>query len=111
MTSDLSDADVDFETAVGNPADYYPDPQAIVADATLSKVQKQRFLSEWAVDLTDRQTADGEGMAADDTLTAASDAMLLKQVNAALEQVEGGPDSDPSLTFRTFWARIKQVVG
>jgi hypothetical protein len=111
MTTDLTSDEVDFEAAVGNPSAYYQEPQTIVADTTLSKTQKQRFLSEWALDLADRQKADDEGMAADDTQSAASDAMLLKQVNAAMEQVEREPESDPSLTFRTFWARVKRVVG
>lgn len=111
MTSEMTEAEVDFETAVGDPAAYYADPDAILADTTLSKTQRQRFLAAWAQDLGDRQVADGEGMAPDDTRLAAEDAALLKQVNAALADLDGAPDSDASATFRSFWRRLKAMAG
>ncbi len=109
MTIDLTDAEVDFETAVGDPAAYYAEPQAIVADTTLSKTQKQRFLTEWAQDLADRQVADGEGMAPDEVISA-RDAALQKQVNAALAMVEAEPDAELA-GLRTLWTRLKAIVG
>lgn len=112
MTAELTEAEDDFETAVGDPAAYYPEPQAIVADTTLSKAQKQRFLSEWMQDLSQRQSADSEGMAPDDSSTAAVDAALLKQVNAALADVEEQePGADDVSTLRTVWKRLKAIVG
>lgn len=111
MTSDLTDTEADFETAVGDPASYYPDPRAIVVDATLSKAQKQRFLTEWMQDLSQRQIADGEGMAPDDSSTAAVDAALLKQVNAAIADVEAQEsDLAETSTPRTIWKRLKAIV-
>lgn len=111
MTADLTSAEDDFETAVGDPSAYYPDPEAIVADKTLSKTQKQRFLAEWAQDLAQRQSADGEGMAPDDGRRAAIDAALLKQVNAAIARVEAEPEPDTSTPFRTFWTRLQALAG
>jgi hypothetical protein len=111
MTTELTDEDVDFETAVGDPSAYYADPQAILVDTTLSQTQKHRFLTEWAQDLADRQVADGEGMAPEDSRVAAADAALLKQVNAALEQVANEPDSDAATTFRTLWKRLTRTAG
>lgn len=110
MTVALTDADADFETAVGDPSSYYPDPQAIVADTTLAKAQKQRFLSEWAQDLAQRQVADSEGMAPDDSQTAALDAALLKQVHAAIAHVEAQPDADVPTGMRTLWKRLKAIA-
>jgi hypothetical protein len=110
VTTELTEAEVDFETAVGDPAAYYSGPEGIVDDPTLSKAQKLRFLGEWAQDLAARQTADGEGMAAEDASVAARDAALIKQVKAALEQVEAQPDQEASSTFRTLWARLKRLA-
>jgi hypothetical protein len=109
MTNTVPDNDVDFETAVGDPAAYYPDPAAIAADTTLSKAQKQRFLNEWAHDLADRQVADSEGMAPGDG-TSSTDAALLKQVNAAIEQVETAADAEPAGGVRGFWTRLKAII-
>lgn len=39
------------EAAVGDPAGYYNDPQAVMADKTLTKAQKRRFLDGFAHDL------------------------------------------------------------
>lgn len=115
MTIDLTNDDVDFETAVGDPAAYYADPNAILADTSLSRTQKQRFLAEWAQDLASRQTADGEGMAPDEAPfahdTSAHEAAMLKSVNSALEQIETAPDSAPDAAVRSFWTRLKKVIG
>jgi len=110
MTSGLTEAEVDFETAVGDPSAYYDSPEAIVADTSLSKPQKRRFLTEWAQDLALRQSADSEGMAPADTATAAIDAALLKSVNAAIEAVELQPDGDGAV-FRSLWTRLRRMVG
>ena len=109
MTVDLTDEEVDFETAVGDPAAYYANPQAIVADTTLSRPQKLRFLTEWAQDLADRQVADGEGMAPEGAKSA-HDAALLKQVNSALALVEAESDVETAVP-RTFWTRLKAILG
>ena len=110
MTGELTNDEVDFETAVGDPAAFYADPNAIIADTTLSKSQKHRFLSGWAQDLAGRQIADAEGMAPD-AAASARDAALLKSINAALEQMETVPDSDPVAAVRTLWIRLRKLIG
>lgn len=119
MTIELSDAEVDFETAVGNPGAYYVDPEAIVADTTLSRAQKLRFLHEWAQDIAQRQVADDEGMAPDDSRSAGTDASraaatdgsLLRSVNAAIAHAEAEAETDSALTFRTLWRRLGIIAG
>ncbi len=111
MKTDDEQDSVNFDTAVGDPAAYYADPQAIVADQTLARSQKLRFLTEWAQDLADRQTADGEGMAPEDNRTADMAAVRLPQVVAALAQVEAETEVEEVPTTRTFWSRLRQITG
>jgi hypothetical protein len=97
---------VDFETAVGDPAGYYPAPEAIVADDEQTRAQKRRFLTEWAQDLCQRQVASDEGMAvagrcgddldADAHLAAPTDteADLIKRIQAALQDLDNAQDID-----------------
>ena len=108
MTQDSAqDGDADFDTAVGDPSAYYADPQAILADETLGRDQKLRFLREWAQDLADRQTADGEGMAPESVRAIETDAALVRQVKAALAQAEEQPiDTGPEWPVRSLWKRL-----
>jgi hypothetical protein len=103
--TDQLDGDVDYETALADPAAFYPDPEAVLADADLSHEQKQRFLKEWLQDLTDRKAADGEGMAPTDGNQDASEAELLNRVQACLARLEG-EHSPNGARGRTFWKRM-----
>lgn len=95
----------DFETAVKDPASYYADPEAIVADTELSLEQKRRFLSEWEQDLTDHQVADQEGMTSLDTTTRDAEAGLQDRIHSALKQLENQSDSNGAPPPRRWWQR------
>lgn len=95
---------VDFETAISDPAAYYPEPEAILADTELTHAQKERFLCEWAQDLVDRQVADQEGMVPPEDAEAA-DAALLRRINHAIEQLKDAEDAEPAEP-RSFWKRF-----
>ncbi|WP_439534057.1 hypothetical protein [Polymorphobacter sp.] len=102
------DDHVDFDSAVGDPAAYYAEPQSIVADDTLSREQKKRFLTEWAQDIEGRISASDEGQQLDDNSDSGSrDAALLQQINAGLEQVEESEDNDLTRPLRLWWKRWK----
>lgn len=103
-TFDPNQADDDFETAVLDPSAYFATPEAIVADTSMTSDQKQRFLSEWAQDLTARQTAAQEGMVPEAAAGADNDGALLKRVSIALEQLEDHA-SAPKATPRQRWQR------
>ena len=81
------DGGVDFETALADPAAYYPDPEAVLADADLNAVQKKQFLEGWALDLSDRQVADSEGMGAGTPGESAAESDFLKRIHACLERL------------------------
>lgn len=49
--TDVPDEGIGSEAAFDDPAGYYNDPQAIIADKTLTRAQKQRFLDGFARDL------------------------------------------------------------
>lgn len=99
----MQDDFADFETALADPAAYYADPQAILADAALTRDQKHRFLTEWAQDLTEHLQADQEGMAFEAPGAAATDADMLRRVLAALDRIDRGThaaDAAPATSFR-----------
>lgn len=94
-----------FDMVVADPAAFYPDPAAIVADTGLSRQQRLRLLTEWAQDLVDRQVAENEGMAPEGIVGSAHDTGLLRQVNTAIEAVEVSPETPPGLIARV-WRRM-----
>lgn len=98
--------EVDFETALADPAAYYAHPADIVGDDQLSHTQKRRFLEEWAQDVSDRQQAAEEGMDSVNSAETAADADLLRKIHAGLEQVGGKADADPARPGRSFWRRL-----
>lgn len=92
---------VDYETALADPAAYYSEPEAVLADADLSRVQMRRFLSEWAQDLEGRQVADDEGMGAGTAGESAHEADFLKRIRICLERL--GEDTDTEHPGRLRW--------
>lgn len=106
MTADTLPTDeVDFDTALSDPAAYYAHPADILGDDQLTKSQKHRFLSEWAQDLADRQQAAEEGMDSVNSTDTAADAELVRKVNACLQQLDG-TDDDSGEPGRSFWRRL-----
>lgn len=95
----------DFEIVVADPAAFYPDPAAIVADPGLTRRQRLHLLTEWAQDIVDRQVAENEGMAPETVAESADETQLLRQVNAAIETVEASPEDAPGLITRV-WRRL-----
>lgn len=98
--------EVDFETALADPAAFYTHPADIVADDQLTVAQKRRFLTEWAQDLTDRQQASGEGMDSGSAAATAAEGDLLRKINAALEQLGNKEEADKTRAGRSFWKRL-----
>lgn len=98
--------EVDFETALADPAAFYAHPADIVADDHLAVEQKRRFLTEWAQDLSDRQMAADEGMDSVSSSATAAEADMLRKINAALEQLTGKEEADRNKAGRSFWKRI-----
>ena len=81
--------------AAADPAARFANPEDIVADSEVSADQKRRFLEEWAEDLTRRQAAEDEGMAAAGAADAANEAKLLKRIHVAIESLDQA-DAPPS---------------
>lgn len=105
--NDVASDDADFETVAGDPASYYADPQAIVADDSLSQAQKRRFLTEWAQDLIDRQASDNEGMAPAAGHAGHDDSALLRRVNDAIADVEIAGEREAGANgWRQWWRRL-----
>lgn len=96
----------DYESALADPAAYYDGPETIVSDAELSLEQKKRFLSEWAQDIADRQSADQEGMAPVDPALEDAESDLLKRIRKALETLDTQSESDGPKP-RRWWQRLR----
>ena len=94
-----------FDMVVADPAAFYPDPAAIVADAGLGRRQRLHLLTEWAQDLVDRQVAENEGMAPEGVRESAFDTGLLRQVNTAIETVQASPEEATGFITRV-WRRL-----
>ena len=98
--------EVDFETALTDPAAYYAHPADIVGDDQLSHAQKRRFLEEWAQDVSDRQQAADEGMDSVNSAETASDADILRKIHVGLEQLGGEAGTGHAKPGRSFWKRL-----
>ena len=96
----------DDESALADPTAYYGGPEAIVSDAELSQEQKRRFLSEWAQDIADRQSADQEGMTPVDSTLEDAESDLLKRIRKALETLDTQSESDGPKP-RRWWQRLR----
>jgi hypothetical protein len=95
----------DFNIVVADPAAFYPEPGAILADKGLTRRQRLHLLTEWAQDIVDRQVAENEGMAPETIAESADETQLLRQVNAAIETVEASAEDTPGLITRV-WRRL-----
>lgn len=95
----------DFDSVVADPAAFYHDPDAIIADTGLTRRQRLHLLTEWAQDIVDRQVAENEGMAPETALESADETQLLREVNAAIERVDASADDAPGLVTR-MWRRL-----
>ncbi len=98
----------DFDLVVADPAAFYPEPAAIVADPGLTRRQRLQLLGEWAQDLVDRQVAENEGMAPERVHESAEDTSLLRRVNTAIELVEASPEAPAGLMTRV-WRRLTAI--
>lgn len=98
------DEQVDYETALADPSAYYARPEDVLTDRELTLGQKQKFLTEWAQDLADRQQAAEEGMASESPADAAAEGDLLRRVRKCLEQLDGQTDS--AKPEKGFWRRL-----
>lgn len=77
--------DVDFETAMKDPAARFARPAAIVADAGLSDAQKIALLRQWEYDESEIAVATEEGMPG-------AESALLQEIAAALARLDPGGD-------------------
>lgn len=95
---------VDFDTAVNDPASFYVDPDAVVADPHLSNGQRRRFLEQWGRDIQRRQESLSEGMGASSMPPTGQDAEWERRIFKLLEGLPTEEDSAPLLT--RLWRRL-----
>jgi hypothetical protein len=110
MTNKVQDLvptdEVDFDTAVTDPAAYYESPAAIVADPDLTHAQRRYFLMEWAQDIEDRQVGVDEGMGAAELSGSDHDAQLLQSLRDCLATLPDGQDNQPPSAVARLWRRL-----
>ena len=109
MTS--ADQTDDFDLVSQDPAAWYRQPQAILADPQLRHAEKARLLDEWALDLADRSTAADEGMVPDVPGLIDGDVRMQDRIIAAQAELAAtaADDAAPSLPQR-LWRRIAAAV-
>lgn len=95
---------VDFDTAVSDPAAFYADPDAVMADPHLTNGQRRRFLEQWGRDIQRRQESLSEGMGASSMPPTGQDAEWERRIFKLLERLPEGEDSAPPLS--RLWRRL-----
>jgi hypothetical protein len=53
---------IDLQRALNDPADLFPDPEAVVRHPTLTREQKISILRNWKLDASRLVESEGEGM-------------------------------------------------
>ncbi len=99
--------EVDFDTAIMDPAAFYASPDAVAADPDLTGGQRRRFLMEWAQDIEDRQVGVDEGMGAGDLSGSDQDAQQLQAIRACLASLPADDgDAPPESAVARLWRRL-----
>jgi hypothetical protein len=78
----------DFSVVSENPAEFYSSPEDILLDKRVSNEERLRLLEEWHTDISNKLTADEEGMTPESPLCSADDADLLKEIARAREKID-----------------------
>ncbi len=95
---------VDFDTAVSDPAAFYADPDAVMADPHLTNSQRRQFLEQWGRDIQRRQESLSEGMGASSMPPTGQDSEWERRIFKLLERLPEGADSSPPLS--RLWRRL-----
>ncbi len=69
-----------FDVVMENPAIYYNHPSEIIDDPRLTTLERLRLLDEWNMDISQKLSADEEGMTPADARDSANDAVILEQI-------------------------------
>lgn len=88
MNSEMSDEKID--KALVDPASVFPNPMAVVAEASLPNARKIEILRRWEYDAKEMQVAVEEGFPEGES------GALLDAVIAALHQLGAGPGLERS---------------
>lgn len=83
------------------PAFDYPSPAAVLADGRLSRSERLKVLERWVEHIADREIAAVEAPAA---AVAPVDEALLRDVSAALTEVEDNAPPAPNIVARVWQA-------
>ena len=94
----------DFDMVSQNPADYYRNPLEIVEDPQLTDDERLRLLEEWHTDISNKLTADEEGMTPLHARDSARDANFLADIAQAREKIEA--DAQQPTGIRGALARL-----
>jgi hypothetical protein len=78
----------DFDIVMENPAIYYSHPAEIVADPRLTDPERIRLLDEWNMDISNKLSADEEGMIPSHASNSADDAVIMEEIATARAKVE-----------------------
>ena len=82
-----------FEKAMMNPADVYNEPAQVLRDASLSREQKVKILTQWEYDARELEVAEEENMAG-------GVPSRLRDVRKALLELQGGVAKEQSVATK-----------
>jgi hypothetical protein len=98
----------DFETVIQNPAEYYRHPSEIVDDPRLKDAERLRLLEEWHMDISNKLSADEEGMTPPHARDSANDAVILEKIALARTQIDAvDPEGEGVMAaIKRIWHRL-----
>ena len=98
----------DFEFVLQNPATFYRHPREIIDDPQLNHAERRKLLEEWHTDISNKLSADDEGMTPPHARDSANDAVFLQEIADAREKLGEVEDQEGGVlaALERFWHRL-----
>jgi hypothetical protein len=98
----------DFNIVMENPAVYYRHPAEIVTDPRLNSQERIRLLDEWNMDISNKLSADEEGMIPAHAIDSADDAVIMEDIAAAKSKIDDSNASRDGIVdaIKRIWHRL-----
>jgi hypothetical protein len=97
-----------FDIVMENPAIYYHHPAEIVTDPRLTKAERLKLLDEWNIDISQKLSADEEGMTPARARDSADDAVIMEDIAHAKAAVENAEEANEGIlaAIQRLWHRL-----
>lgn len=97
-----------FDIVMENPATYYSRPSEIETDPRLTTAERLKLLEEWHTDISQKLSADEEGMAPAHSRVSANDAVIMEEIANTKASVENADTENSGIiaAIKRIWQKI-----